>query len=224
MTVKPGSVAFMQSSSGTHAASRDTPVVTRFSALGATIDDNGGAHSVHGEVIARIQRLAFGCFANKLFWRLSFENRFLHIHRRVLGIIAFSAAVSKPTNEFTDKLNRLQRWIFSRTHHIHKTDDESPAEFQLRRHRASARQCQATGLWGTAAMKQFIKWAQHASRRHLFNNCPWYVQLLNWHGNSWLAARRASRGSNAGTGTRNTPGRPAARHADLVTRISARLR
>ena len=139
------------------------------------------------------------------------------------NVVRWYLGVSKPTAEFTGKLDRLQRWVFCRTHEIRWRADHDERDFQAWRHRASSRASREVGLWSGKILSFFVKWQDHCVRRSFHPNQPWFVQLLQWHDNLWLEQQRTSHGNSRSvrTGTRAARGRPFPRHAELVTRARA---
>ena len=157
----------------------------------------------------------------RAFSHLTAEQRYGVIHRNAMCIFGQLAAVCKPSVEFADRLDRLQRWVFCRTHNFFPVRNEPLHEFQARRQRASRRFCQEHGLWSDIVFAFFLRWHKHTERRGSYSNPPWFLALLKWHGPEWLTAQR-SQTSSGRPSTRVLNGRPHARHAEVVTRATER--
>ena len=68
LTIKDGSVLFLQASGGSHPSDGSGAVVVRFPCLGVSLDDDGSANSAQSLMMRRLQCMFFSGAKDALFF------------------------------------------------------------------------------------------------------------------------------------------------------------
>ena len=198
---------------------------SEFPVLGHILQDNGFVNICFHNASHQMWRAFFANSGAATAAKLSLKDRMALLQRSVAPILNHRDTRWPPNQKTAADINRLQRKMVASIQRVARTAGESPADFARRRNRlATAQIGHIGGAWSATHCQRVLDWDAHCRRPR--NGNSWAAMLLDYHGESWLNARRleCQRDSQSRLDSRACCGGPAPRWHEGVNYAKAAMR
>ena len=173
------------------------------------LNADGGVRACWARTRQKIWRSFWGNAASAEAKRLPTTVRLGLRKRATLPVFKFTCSRWPPQKTIKREIDATQRRMAATLVGVKPNGHEEPREFLMRKHRLASALCRKMGWWSDMWFRRALDWDAHIRRNR--NSHSWCHVLVDWHGENWLADRRARASGNSATSrtrTRSTRGAP----------------
>ena len=175
--------------------SRETPVdpnlwtlCSEFPVLGHILQDSDFTSTCFQNTSRSMWRAFFANSGAATVAKLSVIQKLRLLERSVVPVLHHRDTRWPPNRKTADNIDKLQRKMVASIQRMPRTAGETPCEYVRRRNRAATAEIRRIGAWSTTHSQRTLAWDSHCRRPA--NSRSWAAMLLDYHGESWLTARR----------------------------------